>query len=243
VNIPCHAKRVLLKKHGLQAVHLIKSIEMFTFAAYLFLRRMRYNTEEKQLTLPDYGRNIQHMVDHCMSIEDRTERNRCAVTIIAIMGNMFPHLRDIADFKHILWDHLAIMSDFQLDVDYPYEIVKKEDLHRRPPRLPYGNGRIAYRHYGKIIEQMIRVATEMEEGDAKNVLIKLLANQMKKLFMTWNKDSVDDRKILKDLEELSNGKIVLTPSYRLMENREIRNNNNNNHTANQKKPQFPRRIR
>ena len=200
VNIPALTKRVLLKKHGVQSPYLIKSIEMFTFAAYLFLHRMRYNTEEKQLTLPDYGRNIQNMVDHCTQIEDRVERNRCAVTIISIMGNMFPHLRDVADFKHILWDHLAIMSDFQLDVDYPYEIVRKEDLHKRPPRLPYANGRIAYRHYGKIMEQMILVATEMEEGEAKNALIKLLANQMKKLFMTWNKDSVDDRKILKDLE-------------------------------------------
>ena len=98
---------------------------------------MKYNTEEKKLVMPEYGRNIQNMVDYCITIEDREERKRCADTIINIMGNMFPHLRDVNDFKHILWDHLAIMADFKLDIDYPYEIVKKEDLYSRPPRIPY----------------------------------------------------------------------------------------------------------
>ena len=103
---------------------------------------MKYNTEEKKLVMPEYGRNIQNMVDYCITIQDREERKRCADTIINIMGNMFPHLRDVNDFKHILWDHLAIMADFKLDIDYPYEIVKKEDLYSRPPRIPYNNSRI-----------------------------------------------------------------------------------------------------
>lgn len=141
---------------------------------------MRYNTAEKKLALPEYGRNIQNMVDYCVTIEDREERKHCADTIINIMGNMFPHLRDVNDFKHILWDHLAIMSDFKLDIDYPYEIVKKEDLNTRPPRLPYSNSRIRYRHYGKTLEMMIQKATEFEQGTEKEVLVKLLANQMKK---------------------------------------------------------------
>ena len=89
---------------------------------------MQYTSELKRLVLPEYGRNVQQMVDHCMTIEDKAERTRCANTIINIMGNLFPHLRDIEDFKHKLWDHLAIMSDFKLDIDYPYEIVKKESL-------------------------------------------------------------------------------------------------------------------
>lgn len=190
---------------------------------------MKYNTEGKRLALPEYGRNIQNMVDYCVTIEDREERKRCANTIINIMGNMFPHLRDVNDFKHILWDHLAIMVDFKLDIDYPYEIVKKENLYARPPRIPYNNNRIRYRHYGKTLELMIRKATEWEEGIERDQLVKLLANQMKKSFLTWNKESVDDRKIFKDLDELSNGKIVLDEEvHKLTESRDILARNNNN---------------
>lgn len=192
---------------------------------------MKYNTQEKRLALPEYGRNIQNMVDYCVTIEDREERKRCANSIINVMGNMFPHLRDVNDFKHILWDHLAIMSDFKLDIDYPYEIVKKEELNTRPARIPYNNSRIRYRHYGKTLELMIRKATEYPEGAEKNQLVRLLATQMKKSFLTWNKESVDDRKIFKDLGELSEGKIVLDEEvHKLVESREIlvRNNKKNN---------------
>ena len=203
---------------------------------------MKYNTEEKRLKLPEYGRNIQNMVDHCVTIADREERKRCADAIITIMGNMFPHLRDVNDFKHILWDHLAIMSDFQLDIDYPYEIVKKEDLYTRPDRLPYSNNRIRYRHYGKTLELMIRRATEYEEGPERDRLIRLFATQMKKSFLTWNKESVDDRKIFKDLAELSGGNILLNEEeHKLMESRDLlpRANANNN----QKKNNFQRKGR
>lgn len=195
---------------------------------------MKYNTEEKKLVLPEYGRNIQNMVDYCIQIEDREERKRCANTIINIMGNMFPHLRDVNDFKHILWDHLAIMADFKLDIDYPYEIVKKEDLYSRPPRLAYNHSRIRYRHYGRTLELMIRKANELEAGPEKEHLVQLLANHMKKSFLTWNKESVDDRKIFKDLDELSEGKIVLDEErYKLAESRDILARNNTN-TSNKK---------
>lgn len=183
---------------------------------------MKYNTEVKRLILPEYGRNIQNMVDYCLTIEDREERKRCANSIINIMGNMFPHLRDVNDFKHILWDHLAVMADFKLDIDYPYEIVKKENLYARPPRIPYNNQRIRYRHYGKTMELMIHKAIEMEAGKEKDQLVKLLANHMKKAFLTWNKESVDDRKIFKDLAELSQDQIVLNEEqYKLTESRDI----------------------
>ena len=200
---------------------------------------MKYNTGEKRLILPEYGRNIQNMVDYCVTIQDREERKRCADTIINIMGNMFPHLRDVNDFKHILWDHLAIMADFKLDIDYPYEIVKKEELDTRPPRLPYNNSRIRYRHYGKTLEHLIQKATAYEPGPEKDQLVRLLATQMKKSFLTWNKESVDDRKIFKDLEELSEGQIVLNEEEcKLLDSREIlaRNNtaNNNNNKKNKK---------
>lgn len=144
---------------------------------------------------------------------------------------MFPHLRDVNDFKHILWDHLAIMADFKLDIDYPYEIIKKENLYSRPPRIPYNNNRIRYRHYGKTLELMIRKATELQPGMEKDQLVRLLANQMKKSFLTWNKESVDDRKIFKDLDELSSGKIVLSEEeHKLAESRDIlaRNNSGGN---------------
>jgi hypothetical protein len=170
---------------------------------------MEYNTNAKRLSLPEYGRNIQNMVDHCLTIQDKDERNRCANTIISIMGNMFPHLRDVNDFKHILWDHLAIMANFELDVDYPYEVIKKENLYQHPPQVLYNDNNISYRHYGRTLEKLINRAASFEEGEEKNALILLIANQMKKSYIIWNKDSVDDRKILKDLAELSAGKIIL----------------------------------
>lgn len=183
---------------------------------------MNYNTRQKRLILPEYGRNIQSVVDHCLTIEDRDERNRCAHSIITVMGNLFPHLRDVSDFKHILWDHLAIMANFQLDVDYPYELTPPENLYKHPARLPYSNSRITYRHYGKIVERTIQKANEMEDGPEKDALIKMVANFMKRLYITWNKDSVDDRKIFQDLAELSGGKIVLDEhSCRLMEIKDI----------------------
>jgi len=190
--------------------------------------KMEYNTTKKRLILPEYGRNIQKMVDHCMTIANRDERNQCANAIISIMGNLFPHLRDVSDFKHILWDHLAIMADFKLDVDYPCELIEPENLYKSPPRLTYSNSKITYRHYGKIVEQTIQKANEMEEGPEKDALVRMIANYMKRLYMTWNKDSVDDRKIFKDLEELSGGKIVLDEnSYKLIEIKDIQHSRNN----------------
>ena len=195
---------------------------------------MKYNTNAKRLALPEYGRNIQNMVDFCLTIENREERNLCANAIISIMGNMFPHLRDVNDFKHILWDHLAIMSDFSLDVDYPYEILKKENLYQRPPIVPYRDNEIRYRHYGQTLERLISKASEFENGEEKDSLIHLIGNQMKKSYILWNKDSVDNRKIFKDLAELSEGKIVcnedtfrLADASSLIES-PIRNNNKKN---------------
>jgi hypothetical protein len=152
------------------------------------------------------------------------------------MGNMFPHLRDVNDFKHILWDHLAIMSDFALDIDYPYEVLKKEDLYIKPKKLPYSQGKIMYKHYGKNLENMIKEATLHENGEQKEYLISLLANHMKKSFLTWNKEVVDDRKIFKDLEDLSKGKIVLDEdSHKLTESKDILMKKNKNLTRRQNK--------
>ena len=198
--------------------------------------KMKYNTKEKQLVLPEYGRNIQNMVNYCVSIPEKEDRIKCANAIISIMGNMFPHLRDVNDFKHILWDHLAIMSDFKLDIDYPYEVVKKEDLYIKPKKLPYNQGPIAYKHYGKNLEDMIHKATEYAEGEEKECLKNMLANHMKKSFLTWNKEVVDDRKIFDDLEFLSDGQIVLTEdSHKLAESKDILSKKNKNLTRRQNK--------
>jgi hypothetical protein len=202
----------------------------------IMVTTMKYNTQEKCLALPEYGRNIQNMVDYCVSLPNKEDRTRCANTIINLMGNMFPHLRDVNDFKHILWDHLAIMSDFALDIDYPYEVIKKENLYIKPKRLSYDQGHIVYKHYGKNLENMIRKATEYEGGEQKDHLIGLLANHMKKSFLTWNKEVVDDSKIFKDLEHLSKGKIVLDEdSHKLTESKDILMKKNKNLTRKQNK--------
>ncbi len=168
---------------------------------------MDYNSNRKKLPLPEYGRNLQNMVDHIMTIEDRDERNRAARTVIDIMGSMYPYLRDINDFKHKLWDHLAIMADFQLDIDYPYDPPKRETFNEPPGRIGYDYGKIRLRHYGKIMESLITKAAAFENGEEKEALIKLLANHMKKSYLVWNKDTVDDEKIYADLESLSQGQI------------------------------------
>lgn len=181
---------------------------------------MKYNTQKKRMPLPEYGRSIQNMVDHALTIEDRAERQRCANTIINIMGGMFPHLRDVPDFKHKLWDHLAIMAGFNLDIDYPYEIIRKERLDAKPESIPYPNTKIRYRHYGRTLEVLIKKAIEFPEGEEKQNLIALICNHMKKDYITWNKDTVDDRKIAEDLYEYSNGKLQMTDDImRLMTER------------------------
>ena len=188
-----------------------------------------YNTQQKKLIMPEYGRNVQQMIDHCVSIEDREERTRCANTIINIMGNLFPHLRDVDDFKHKLWDHLAIMSDFKLDIDYPYEIIRKENLRTKPDRIPYTLTPIRYRHYGKTLERMIKKCEDYPDGPERDQLISLLANHMKKSFLTWNKEVVDDDKIFKDLREYSHGRIGLSPeTFRLKESKEFLQKKNKN---------------
>ena len=199
---------------------------------------MQYNTQQKRMPLPEYGRSIQNMVDHALTIEDRAERQRCANTIINIMGNMFPHLRDVPDFKHKLWDHLAIMSDFKLDIDYPYEIIRKDILNTRPEVIPYPSTKIRYRHYGRTLEVLIKKAIDFPEGDEKQNLIALICNHMKKDYMTWNKDTVDDRKIAEDLNEYSGGKLQMTDDIiklmaeRINQNYRPKVNNQNNRRDN-----------
>ena len=180
------------------------------------------------MELPEYGRSVQNMVDHALTIEDREERQRCANTIVNIMGGMFPHLRDVPDFKHKLWDHLAIMSDFKLDIDYPFEIVKREELEMKPGKIAYPDNAIRFRHYGRFLESMIKKLSEMEEGEEKQALLQLLAVQMKKNLNNWNKEGIEDQKIVDDLREYSNGAIDLKVENLRLNDQQRHNNNNNN---------------
>jgi len=182
---------------------------------------MDYNTQRKHLILPEYGRNIQNMVNHIMTIEDRDERNRLAKAIISIMGNLNPHLRDINDFKHKLWDHLAIMSNFKLDIDFPYDIPEKETFEKKPEQVPYNLNNIRFKHYGHSIKLMINEAIEMDDPKLRETLTLLIANHMKKSFLTWNKDSVGDDVIFKDLNILSQGKLQLPEGVALSEQKDL----------------------
>ncbi len=202
---------------------------------------MDYNSNRKKLLLPEYGRHIQKMVDYCVTIEDKEERTRCAQSIIGNMGNMFPHLRDVNDFKHKLWDHLAIMSDFKLDIETPFDLPEKETLYQRPKKLAYNNERIKYRHYGRTIEKMIDKAVDMEEGELKQHLLLLIANNMKKSLLQWNKDFPGDERVFSDMVELSGNKLEIPSDLKIPEQREHQNyNQNQNQNRNRKKRQFKR---
>lgn len=157
-----------------------------------------------------------------MTIEDRQERMAAVKAIIDVMGTMYPYLRDINEFKHKLWDHIAIISDFKLDIDYPYDPPKPETFTEKPKLIPYQQSDIDYRHYGKIVQKFIEATSGMDdENPTKNTNIELIANQMKKSYLSWNKDAVEDTKILKDLNELSKGKLKPRPDLHLQESVEI----------------------
>ena len=179
---------------------------------------MIYNTNQKKLILPEYGRSIQNMVDYALTIEDRAERQRCAETIVRIMRNMFPELQDMPDYEQTLWDHLAIMADFKLDIDYPFEVIRPENVHRRPDSIPYAFGDIRYRHYGRYIPDMIDEACYLPDSPMRDELLRLIAIQMKKEHLLWNKEGLEDSKILNDITELSKGKLCIDENIAQLSN-------------------------
>ena len=191
---------------------------------------MEYNTQLPKLEIPEYGRNIQVMIDHCITIEDRDERNKCARAIIQIMGQLNPHLRDIADFTHKLWDHLFLISKFKLDVDSPYPRPNAETFTTKPKNVPYPATKIRYKHYGKTIERIIDAAKTYEEGPEKKELSRLIANHLKKSYVNWNKDSVTDDVIFKQFKEMTNNELHIDENSALTHANELKNKNHNNQT-------------
>ncbi len=196
---------------------------------------MEYNTKQKRLPLPEYGRSVQKMVDHALTIEDREERQKCACTIVNIMGSMFPNLRNLPDFERKLWDHLAIMSDFKLDIDYPVEVIKREKFNEPPHKIPYQTGEIRNRHYGRIVEEMIAYACTLEEGEERDALVKYILVQMKKNYIAWNKDGVEDKKIFEDLRIYSKGKIDISDREIRLNQPAAQNQNQNNARTNKQR--------
>jgi hypothetical protein len=176
------------------------------------VHHLEYNAERPHLIIPEYGRHLQKLITQATQIEDRVERNKAAKYIIQVMGSLNPHLRDVLDFQHKLWDQIFIMSDFKLDVDSPYPIPTRDVIYLKPERLAYPQKNPKYRFYGNNIKYMINVANSWEDGEMKNALVKVIANHMKKSYLSWNKDTVTDVVIFEHLYELSDGKLNLLGS-------------------------------
>jgi hypothetical protein len=203
---------------------------------------LEYNAERPHLIIPEYGRHIQKLIDNCVALEDVEERNKMAKAIVDVMGNLQPHLRDVPDFKHKLWDQLFIMSDFKLEVESPYEKPEREVLEAKPESLAYPKYDSKYRFYGNNIQTMIDTALTWEEGEARDALYFTIANHMKKCYLNWNKDTVDDVVIFRHLKELSNSKIDLLDNNEslsevkdLMRKRKSASSNTSNKSRTKKK--------
>ena len=192
---------------------------------------MKYNTTRAPLVLPEYGRNVQRMIRYAISIEDRAERNKAASAIIELMGQLNPHLRDVEDFRHKLWTHLFLMSDFKLDVDSPYEIPKIESLQEKPKQVDYPKSKIKYGHYGKYTASILNESKDLNDEE-KEFMTKTMGNFMKKQYLIHNNDTVDNNVISENLNELSEGVLKmenpdeeLVPTSTLLKTLGINNNN------------------
>lgn len=190
---------------------------------------LEYNSERPHLIIPEYGRHIQKLIDYCVKIEDDEERDKMAKAIVDVMGNLQPHLRDVPDFKHKLWDQLFIMSDFKLNVTPPFGKIDREIFEEKPEPLAYPKSATKYKFYGTNIQTMIDTALTWEKGEQREALYFAIANHMKKCYLNWNKDTVEDSVIFKHLLDLSDGKINLEPlNEELTESRNLLRKRKNN---------------
>ncbi|MDO3628273.1 DUF4290 domain-containing protein [Mucilaginibacter sp. BT774] len=206
-----------------------------------------YNSTRNKLILSEYGRNVQNMVKYIVALPTKEERNRYAQVVIDLMGFLNPHLRDVADFKHKLWDHLHIISDFKIDVDSPYPKPAPDAIHLKPEPLKYPHQRIKYKHYGKTIELMIEKAKSIDEPERKQHMVQAIANFMKMAYVQWNKDSVADESILADLRAMSGGALKLEENvnlakveYRTSSNQNTSRGRSNNNNQNKNRNNNPR---
>jgi len=206
---------------------------------------LAYNTDTTKLVIPEYGRNIQKMVQHAIKIDNNEERNKAAKVIIKVMDLINPNNRNSNSEEHAqkLWAHLHIISNFELNVDSPYKKPEKELYHSKPDEVPYPKNDIRFKHYGKIMEDMVKAASELKEGDDKEKLVKHIANLLKTSYLQWNRDSVNDNLIIKQLEELSDGKLTIT-SEKLRDTNDIvrsfkkKKTNNKNYSKNKPRRKY-----
>ncbi len=204
---------------------------------------MEYNTKRDHLTIPEYGRHVQKMINHAISITDKEERQKCVEAIIAFMGQMNPHLRDVKEFTHKLWDHLHIMSDFKLEVEAPYPKPEAEKLLEKPDPMSYPGNKIKFSYYGNTIQSMIATAMEME-GAEKEIMSGMIANQMKKSYILFNESSVDNNMIRLHLKQLSNGNLTLANDFQFIRSASVRQGGaNSNKKKNFKKKNFKKNYK
>jgi hypothetical protein len=214
---------------------------------------MEYNTARSKMLLPEYGRNVQNMISHAMQIVDREERNRATQAIIEVMGQLNPHLRDVDDYRHKLWTHLFIMSDFKLDVDSPYEIPERESLEEKPATMEYPKSKIRYGHFGQYTERILRDSKNVTDKKENEYLSSVMGNFMKKQFLKHNNTAVENTVIAAKMDELSDGKLNLenpdedlTSTNQLLkmlglENNQNNNNNRKSNNNNNNKKQFKKK--
>lgn len=192
------------------------------------IKGLDYNTQREKLILPEYGREIQQMVDHAVSLEDRAERQRCAETIVSIMGRMFPEDKTVEEKDRKFWDHLAIMSGFRLDVDYPFDVTHAAQIAKKPAPMEYPMKKIPVRHYGAMLFDVFKKLEQMEPGPERDELVKLTANQMRRNLVQWSHGSSDEEKVASDLARFTHGKIQLDlDTFKFESIRDVPTNNNN----------------
>lgn len=208
---------------------------------------MKYNTAQPRLIISEYGRHVQDMALHLLTIKDRKERSKATESVIQTMTQVHPYSKDSEELRRKLWDHLHVITGFKLDVDSPYEKPNPESFETRPEKPKYPSINIRHKHYGKIVDEMIKKAATLEDNTERDSLITIIASLMKRSFMTWNKCTVDDNTIIKDLKEISKGKLILKDTSSLAHvhvqlnttpiniNRQRGKFNNNNKQKNRKK--------
>lgn len=204
---------------------------------------MEYNTKREHLTIPEYGRHVQKMIHHATTLTDKKEQQKCVDAIIAFMGQMNPHFRDVKEFTHKLWDHLHIMSDFKLDIESPYDKPEIEKLVEKPGKMPYPKNKIRFSYYGNTIPSMIATAIKME-GTEKDIITGMIANQMKKSYILFNESSVDNNIIRLHLKQLSNNQLTLADDFQFIRSASVRQSGaNSNKKNNSKKKNFKKNYK
>ena len=196
------------------------------------MEELDYNTQREKLNMPEYGRHVQKMVEYVASLPDKEKRNEQIQSVIQVMGTLNPQLRDINDFKHKLWDHVQVISDFKIDIDSPYPTPTRESLSTAPNPIPLQKTPVKAAHYGRNIQNMIEVIAQREDDEVKTHMIKTLASYMKQQYLIWNKDSVSEETIFNDIYKLSDGRITVPEGVHIgmgmnQQQRPHRNNGNN----------------